>query len=152
MHRRALLAAACGTCAAALAGCSTYGRPVAAPAPAAAPAPTSPAPTGAEATGATGEPLPPDAIPVAGIPVGGGTIFADRDLVVTQPEAGEYRAFSATCTHQGCAVTEVADGGIVCACHGSVFSASDGSPQAGPATTALAERNITVRDGAVVVA
>lgn len=151
MHRRALLTAACGTCAAALAGCSTYGRPAAAPAPVAAapaPAPTGPPPT----AGATAEPLPPDAIPVAGIPVGGGTIFADRDLVVTQPEAGEYRAFSATCTHQGCAVTEVADGGIVCACHGSVFSASDGSPQAGPATTALAERNITVRDGAVVVA
>ena len=159
MHRRALLTAACGTCAAALAGCSTYGRPAAAPAPvAAAPAPTGPPPTadatGPDATGpdATAEPLPPDAIPVAGIPVGGGTIFADRDLVVTQPEAGEYRAFSATCTHQGCAVTEVADGGIVCACHGSVFSASDGSPQAGPATAALAERNITVRDGAVVVA
>lgn len=157
MHRRALLAAACGTCAAALAGCSTYGRPVAAaPAPAA-PAPTAPAPTGAETTGAeeTGaaaEPLPPDAIPVAGIPVGGGTVFADRDLVVTQPEAGEYRAFSATCTHQGCAVSEVTDGGIVCNCHGSVFSAADGSPQAGPATAALAERNITVRDGAVVVA
>lgn len=151
MHRRALLAAACGTCAAALAGCSTYGRPVAAPAPVAAapaPAPTGPPPT----AGATSEPLPPDAIPVAGIPVGGGTIFADRDLVVTQPEAGEYRAFSATCTHQGCAVSEVTDGGIVCNCHGSVFSAADGSPQAGPATAALAERNITVRDGAVVVA
>lgn len=152
MHRRALLTAACGTCAAALVGCSTYGRPAAAPAPvAAAPAPTTGPPPTAEATGAAAEPLPPDAIPVAGIPVGGGTILADRDLVVTQPEAGEYRAFSATCTHQGCAVTEVADGGIVCACHGSVFSVSDGSPQVGPATTALAERNITVRDGAVVV-
>ena len=88
------------------------------------------------------------------VPVGRTTVVTSPNgapVALVRTEAGVV-AHSAICTHQGCAVTEVADGGIVCACHGSVFSASDGSPQAGPATTALAERNITVRDGAVVVA
>ena len=41
------------------------------------------------------------------IPEGGGTIFADEDVVVTQPEAGDFKAFSATCTHQKCTLTSV---------------------------------------------
>ena len=143
--RRAVLVAACGTCAATLTGCVTYGPPTPAPAPAPAPAPVEQAPLG-QAPAA-------DVLATTGtIPVGGGTILAEQDLVITQPVAGEFRAFSATCTHQGCAVGGVADGEIVCPCHGSVFSARDGSVLTGPATTGLAERNITVRDGAVVLA
>ena len=41
------------------------------------------------------------------IPEGGGTIFADEGVVVTQPEAGDFKAFSAVCTHQKCTVTSV---------------------------------------------
>ena len=36
--------------------------------------------------------------------MGGGTIFADKKVVVTQPEAGTFKAFDTTCPHQGCAV------------------------------------------------
>ena len=60
-------------------------------------------------------------------------MFADKDVVVTQPTAGEFKAFSATCTHQGCKVKSVADGVIVCPCHGSKFAIADGSVAAGPA-------------------
>ncbi len=38
------------------------------------------------------------------IPEGGGKVFADQGVVVTQPASGEFKAFSAMCTHQGCAV------------------------------------------------
>jgi nitrite reductase/ring-hydroxylating ferredoxin subunit len=62
------------------------------------------------------------------VPVGGGAVFADANVVVTQPSAGEYKGFSTRCTHQGCAVTSVRDGFIVCPCHNSRFAVADGAP------------------------
>ncbi|MFF0833693.1 MULTISPECIES: Rieske (2Fe-2S) protein [unclassified Streptomyces] len=78
------------------------------------------------------------------IPEGGGKIFKDRGVVVTQPTAGTYKAFSAKCTHQGCAVSRISDGVIVCPCHNSHFSVADGSVKQGPATQPLAAEKITV--------
>ncbi|MFH9660063.1 Rieske (2Fe-2S) protein [Streptomyces sp. NPDC017248] len=80
----------------------------------------------------------------ADIPEGGGTVFKDHGVVVTQPTAGTYKAFSSMCTHQGCAVGGVADGVIVCPCHHSEFSAADGSVRKGPATRPLPAARITV--------
>lgn len=86
-----------------------------------------------------------DALTTTGdVPVGGGAIFEEQKVVVTQPTEGDFKAFSATCTHQGCLVTEVTDGGIDCACHGSIFSIEDGSVVEGPAEEALAEMTVTV--------
>ncbi|WP_369245080.1 Rieske (2Fe-2S) protein [Streptomyces sp. R41] len=78
------------------------------------------------------------------IPEGGGKVFADQGVVVTQPTAGTFKAFSSKCTHQGCAVKGISNGVINCPCHGSQFSATDGSVKKGPATTALAAAKITV--------
>jgi len=61
------------------------------------------------------------------IPVGGGKIFDSDNVVVTQPQAGTFKAFSATCTHQNCLVGSVSNGLINCPCHGSQYSISDGS-------------------------
>ncbi|GAA3189695.1 Rieske (2Fe-2S) protein [Dactylosporangium siamense] len=81
----------------------------------------------------------------ADIPVGGGKIFKDGGgVVVTQPEAGKFKAFSSICTHQSCVVSDVAAGAINCRCHGSVFSAADGSVKNGPATKGLAEKSLKV--------
>ncbi|MET8634743.1 Rieske 2Fe-2S domain-containing protein [Streptomyces sp. NPDC004680] len=80
----------------------------------------------------------------ADIPEGGGKVFADQGVVVTQPAAGTFKAFSSKCTHQGCAVNDISNGVIVCPCHGSRFSATDGSVQKGPATQPLAAANISV--------
>ncbi|MGJ7420470.1 Rieske (2Fe-2S) protein [Streptomyces sp. NPDC003444] len=78
------------------------------------------------------------------IPVGGGTVFRDEKVVVTQPTAGEFKAFSAVCTHQGCLVNKVADGTIDCPCHASKFRVTDGSVVTGPATRPLPAERITV--------
>ncbi|MGW3802186.1 Rieske (2Fe-2S) protein [Streptomyces clavifer] len=83
------------------------------------------------------------------VPVGGGTILKDRKVVVTQPEAGDFRAFSAVCTHAGCIVASVSDGTINCACHGSRFSITDAAVEAGPAPRPLPVERITVQGDSI---
>ncbi|MBF4162054.1 Rieske (2Fe-2S) protein [Nocardioides acrostichi] len=86
------------------------------------------------------------------VPVGSGVILSDPGVVVTQPTEGDFKAFSVTCTHQGCPVTSISSDGIVCPCHGSVFAISDGAPTAGPAPSALASVAIDVKDGEISTA
>lgn len=108
--------------------------------------PSSPSPsasTGGSTGTGTGAPAGKALAKTTDIPVGGGKIFADEKVVVTQPTAGTFKAFSATCTHQGCTVSTVSNGTIDCPCHGSKYSAADGSVKNGPATRALAEKKIT---------
>ncbi|HEY0000260.1 MAG TPA: Rieske (2Fe-2S) protein [Actinoplanes sp.] len=85
----------------------------------------------------------------ADIPQGGGIIAGE--LVITQPVAGTYKAFSKVCTHAGCDVNKVDGGVISCPCHGSKFSIDTGEPTAGPANTALPETKVKV-DGQNIVA
>lgn len=86
------------------------------------------------------------------IPEGGGTIFADQKVVVTQPTAGEFKAFSSICTHQGCPVANVAGGTVNCSCHGSKFSIEDGSVTQGPATSPLPPVKVKVAGGQISLA
>jgi Rieske Fe-S protein len=83
-------------------------------------------------------------IKISEIPVGGGKIFADQKLVVTQPSSGDFKAFSAVCTHAGCVVSRISDGTIDCPCHGSKYSIEDGSVEDGPAPKPLPEKTVTV--------
>ena len=85
------------------------------------------------------------------IPVGGGKVFEDLKVVVTQPTAGEYKAFSATCPHQGCSVTTVTDNVITCPCHGSEFDATTGDVRTGPATTGLQAKSVSVGADGITV-
>jgi Rieske Fe-S protein len=86
------------------------------------------------------------------IPVGGGKIFKEEEVVVTQPEQGRFKAFSAICTHQRCTVASVSDGTINCVCHGSKFDIADGSVAHGPATRPLPAEKITVEGNSVRLA
>ena len=72
--------------------------------------------------------------------------------MITQPEAGTYKAFSKVCTHQGCDVSKIDGGVIICPCHGSEFSIKNGSPQNGPARQALPETQVKVNGDNIVAA
>jgi Rieske Fe-S protein len=85
------------------------------------------------------------------IPVGGGKIFDGQKVVVTQPVAGQFKAFSAICTHMGCTVGSVSGGLIKCPCHGSEYSIQDGSVKGGPAPKALPAKQVTVTGDQITV-
>ena len=72
--------------------------------------------------------------------------------MVTQPTAGEFRGFSAVCTHMQCIVDQVADGTIDCPCHGSQFSVTDGHVVAGPAPASLPAQPLKVQSGQISLA
>lgn len=76
------------------------------------------------------------AVAISTIAVGGGVVV-DEKYVVTQPTDGEFKAFSAICTHQGCPVGSVEDGAIICPCHMSHFDITTGDPVEGPAQEPL---------------
>ena len=78
------------------------------------------------------------------IPVGGGKVFTSDKVVVTQPASGDFKGFSAVCTHMQCTVDQVADGTIDCPCHGSKFSVKDGSVVSGPAPSPLPAATIKI--------
>ena len=85
------------------------------------------------------------------IPVGGGAIYAAAKVVVTQPASGQYKAFSAVCTHVGCIVNKVTNGTIDCPCHGSEFKITNGAVVTGPAPSPLPARQIKIVDGHVIL-
>ncbi|WP_431967862.1 Rieske (2Fe-2S) protein [Actinacidiphila sp. bgisy160] len=143
---------------AALAGCSKYGdesTPQAAATsappvsePASAPAASAPASPPASPSASAGEVL----VKAADVPVGGGTVITDKKIVVTQPVAGEFKAFSAVCTHRGCIVNSVSDGTINCPCHGSKYRITDAAVVAGPAPRPLPAEAITEKGGEILLA
>jgi Rieske Fe-S protein len=85
------------------------------------------------------------------VPVGGGTVFADQKIVVTQPSAGEFKAFSAICTHQGFLVGNVQGGTINCFHHGSKYDMTTGKNVAGPAPSPLPSKTISASGGTLTV-
>ncbi|UYQ61352.1 Rieske (2Fe-2S) protein [Streptomyces peucetius] len=140
-RRRTVLAAGAAGAAALVAGCGDGGGGED-------PATRPPAP---KEDGGTPSPADEELTSTGEIPVGGGRVFADRKVVVTQPEAGDFKAFSAVCTHQGCTVANVSDGTINCLCHSSKFQIDDGSVASGPATKPLPAQPITVSGDSIRV-
>jgi Rieske Fe-S protein len=143
-RQKVLLGAGFGLVTAVVAACSTYGKkPEAAgesSTTTAAPAPS--------ASGATAAPTANVIAKTADVPVGSGVIV-DK-VVVTQPTAGVFKGFSATCTHAGCTVNKIADGTIDCPCHGSKYNL-DGSVAKGPAQKPLPVQAITVEGDSIVL-
>jgi len=151
--RRAVLASACAACTAALAGCARYGTSsglAGSPAPASTASPPGGAASSAGATSSAGTNASAALASTADIPVGGGKVLTAAKIVITQPTAGSFHAFTAICTHQGCIVDSVSGGTIDCPCHGSKYSALNGSVVNGPATLPLAAVSIKVQGTSIV--
>ncbi|HYN94935.1 MAG TPA: Rieske (2Fe-2S) protein, partial [Pilimelia sp.] len=91
-------------------------------------------------------------VKASAVPVGGGTIIAAEKVVVTQPVANQFKAFSAICTHQRCPLSTVDAGTINCNCHQSKFSIEDGSVKGGPAKTPLPAVDINVQGDSITLA
>lgn len=143
IERRSLLRAgaalgAVGAAAPLLAACGTDEPGASAPA-------TTAAGPGSQA-GSTGTIVATSEVPVGGSAV---RIVEDRKVIVTQPTTGEFKAFSAICTHSGCTVKGVEEGSILCVCHGSRFDPSSGAVVQGPAQAPLSTIPVTVKNGDV---
>ena len=89
--------------------------------------------------------------PSTDVPVSGGKVYEKEQVVVTQPQQGEFKAFGAVCPHQGCLVSSVSDNAILCACHGSLFNASTGDVEQGPAVRGLAPMAVKDSNGTLVL-
>jgi Rieske Fe-S protein len=72
-----------------------------------------------------------------------------QPAVLVHLQDGNFAAYSAVCTHQGCTVA-YRNGNLACPCHGSVFDpAAGGAVVSPPANTPLPEIPVEVRDGGV---
>ena len=130
-RREALGVAGVAVCGLALTGCGGQQEPVKSMVP----------------PGIKGKPL----AKTADIPVGGGKVFPKWKIVVTQPTAGVYKAFSAVCTHKGCLVAAPEKDVISCPCHGSEFAAGSGKMLKGPAAAPLPEFTAKVEGDDIII-
>ncbi|MGH9299054.1 MAG: ubiquinol-cytochrome c reductase iron-sulfur subunit, partial [Acidimicrobiales bacterium] len=97
--------------------------------------------------------------PAKDVPVGGAASFNDplqqgAPAYALQPKAGDFKAFSAVCTHAGCTVNYAKSAQqFQCPCHGSIYSAVSGAVLQGPSVTPLPEIKIAEgSDGNLYVA
>lgn len=130
--------------AAALTACSgSSGTPATA-----APTTAAPPPPGGSGSGENSRPLSV----LSAIPVGGAIAAEGADgkpILVTQPEAGKVKAFSAICPHDHCRV-QPADKKLFCSCHNSSFDLATGEVTGGPAPSPLPAVAVKVDGGNVV--
>jgi thiosulfate dehydrogenase [quinone] large subunit len=114
-----------------------------APAGATPPSTASAPAAGPSTTPSTAPPAQGTAIgPATAVPVGRAAEFRDpydgRPAYAVQPTTGQYRCFSAVCTHAGCTV-DFAGSSFVCPCHGAEFDAATGAVLGGPTSQPLGE-------------
>lgn len=87
------------------------------------------------------------------VAIGGAHFFnyQGRPAVLLQPEAGQFIALSAVCTHLGCIVKWVNDKGeFLCPCHGGKFS-TNGQVLGGPPPKPLESYPVEIVDQDIMV-
>ncbi|GAA1919010.1 hypothetical protein GCM10009716_29700 [Streptomyces sodiiphilus] len=83
------------------------------------------------------------------VPVGGARLYPVQRVLVSQPSEGDFRAFSAVCTHGGCVLSRLRELTGDCGCHGSRFDLATGQVLQGPATDPLPPLAVGTDDGAL---
>ncbi|MDG6988107.1 MAG: Rieske (2Fe-2S) protein [Nitrososphaerota archaeon] len=73
-----------------------------------------------------------------------------RGLSILVDYGGQWRAFSALCTHAGCTV-DFTGSQIYCPCHGGSFSPTSGAVLGGPPQTPLPEYSVQIQGGSLYV-
>jgi Rieske Fe-S protein len=89
--------------------------------------------------------------PVSAIEKDSGTIvrFGSKPVILVRTADGNFKAFSATCTHLDCTVQYRKDMGMIwCACHNGRYDLS-GRNIAGPPPRPLEEYRVTVQEGEI---
>ncbi|MEU9006557.1 Rieske (2Fe-2S) protein [Streptomyces sp. NPDC048551] len=84
------------------------------------------------------------------VPVGGAKLFRERKVLVSCPAEGQYKAFSAQCTHAGCVLDTIDKGEGNCPCHGSRFDVTTGKVVQGPAERPLPAVPVKVENGKLI--
>ena len=90
-------------------------------------------------------------VAVSALPPGRALRFTDDNGApawLLHEDNGDFRAFSAVCTHAGCTV-DLSGGEFVCPCHGGAYSVQNGAVLAGPPPSALPALHVQVVNGKV---
>jgi nitrite reductase/ring-hydroxylating ferredoxin subunit len=133
LRRRVLLTSLTGALTAGLVGC------------------TSSKPSAPDADTGTAVVADPQVLARTGdVPVGGGVTVGN--ILLVQPTAGTFRAFSIICPHRGARVSPPDNRVITCWEHNSTFTVEDGSRIGGPATRGLTQMPITVNGTDIITA
>ena len=90
----------------------------------------------------------------ATVPVKGAKAYTLKGqlIIVTQPKAGVFKAFSGICTHQGAQISALQGTNLICNVHGSAFDTTTGKVTGGPAPTALKTFAVTNKSGTLYIA
>lgn len=78
--------------------------------------------------------------------------FGSRPGIVVRTASGEWRAYSAVCTHLNCTVQYDSDERYIwCACHNARFDPDTGAVAGGPPPRGLDQFDVNIRGDDVVV-
>ncbi|MFF4605603.1 Rieske (2Fe-2S) protein [Streptomyces sp. NPDC001339] len=88
--------------------------------------------------------------PASEVPVGGAKLYGKQRMLVSQPVKGEFKCFSAVCTHMGAVLNQIERGQGVCPLHGSRFMAATGEVAQGPAGRPLEEIPVRAENGKLI--
>jgi len=90
------------------------------------------------------------------IKVGGGSIFkisaaGGKQVLITQPKSGVFRAFNPACTHEGFPIGSISGTNMICKRHGATFDTSTGRATRGPANIPLEKYTLSVENNNIFI-